>query len=398
MKVCFDTFGCRLNRAEALALEAGFLARGWTTTDRHADANLIVVRGCSVTARAQRDCEKHIAHLRAKYPMKRLVVTGCLKDRRNEILLRDVKPATPTRTARAYLKVQDGCNGNCAFCIVPQFRGKSAAVDFDAVLDDAKRFLDAGYRELVVTGCNLSHYLSQGRRLPELVAALAELDGGAGFRVRLGSLEPSPVALETVRAAAAHANVCRYLHIPVQSGSDRILGAMRRPYTTRDVTALVHEAERLMPGLGLGCDILTGFPDEMDYDFLATQSLLTRLPFNKYHVFPFSERPGTVAARLPNAVPREIRHARAHAIADQGETARVRFVNGFKGKTVTIVVEDERRLAGWTSEYVWCEVGEEKANAFTHARGRGARQIRRRDLVEIAVKDVHGHVLAGDPV
>jgi len=153
-----------------------------------------------------------------------------------------------------------------------------------------------------------------------------------------------------------------------------------------------------MPGLGLGCDILTGFPDESDYDFLATESLLARLNFNKYHVFPFSERPGTVAARLPNAVPREIRHARARLIADKGEAARVRFVNGFKGKTVAIVVEDEQRLAGWTSEYVWCEVGEEKANAYTHARGKGARQIRRRDLVEIAVKDVHGHVLAGDPV
>ena len=398
MKVCFDTFGCRLNRAEALALEAGFLARGWTTTDSHADANLIVVRGCSVTARAQRDYERLIAHLREKYPMKRLIVTGCLKDRRNEILLRDVKPATSTRTARAYLKVQDGCNGTCAFCIVPQFRGKSAAVDFDEVLGSARRFLDAGYREIVVTGCNLSQYLSQGKRLPDLLAALAELDGGTGFRIRLGSLEPSPVAPETVRAVAAHANICRYLHIPVQSGSDRILGAMRRPYTTREVTALVREAENLMPGLGLGCDILTGFPDESDYDFLATQSLLARLKFNRFHVFPFSERPGTVAAQLPSAVPREIRHARAREIAAQGETARTRFINGFKGKTVAIVVEDEKRLAGWTSEYVWCEVGEKRAQPYVNARSPGARTIRRRDLVEIRVREVNGHVLVGDPV
>lgn len=398
MKVCFDTFGCRLNRAEALALEAGFLARGWTTTDSHADANLIVVRGCSVTARAQRDCERLIAHLREKYPMKRLIVTGCLKDRRNERLLRDVKPATSTRTARAYLKVQDGCNGTCAFCIVPQFRGKSAAVDFDEVLGSARRFLDAGYREIVVTGCNLSQYLSQGKRLPDLLAALAELDGGTGFRIRLGSLEPSPVAPETVRAVAAHANICRYLHIPVQSGSDRILGAMRRPYTTREVTALVREAENLMPGLGLGCDILTGFPDESDYDFLATQSLLARLKFNRFHVFPFSERPGTVAAQLPSAVPREIRHARAREIAAQGETARTRFINGFKGKTVAIVVEDEKRLAGWTSEYVWCEVGEKRAQPYVNARSPGARTIRRRDLVEIRVREVNGHVLVGDPV
>ena len=152
-----------------------------------------------------------------------------------------------------------------------------------------------------------------------------------------------------------------------------------------------------MPGLGLGCDILTGFPDESDYDFLATQSLLTRLKFNRLHVFPFSERPGTVAAQLPSAVPREIRHARAREIAAQGETARTRFINGFKGKTVAIVVEDEKRLAGWTSEYVWCEVGEERAQAYTHAHARG-RTIRRRDLVEIRVREVNGHVLVGDPV
>ena len=173
---------------------------------------------------------------------------------------------------------------------------------------------------------------------------------------------------------------------------------MRRPYLTRDVTALVHEAERLMPGLGLGCDVLTGFPDEMDYDFLATQMLLTRLKFNRFHVFPFSERPGTVAAQLPHPVPREIRRAHAHEIAAQGDAARTQFVNGFKGRTVAIVVEDEKRLAGWTSEYVWCEVGEERAKGYVNARGPGARPIRRRDLVEIRVREANGHVLVGDPV
>ena len=393
MKVCFDTFGCRLNRAEALALEAGFIARGWTTTERHSDADLVVVRGCSVTARAQRDCERHVAHLREKYPMKRIVVTGCMNDRRNESILRDIRPGVSVRTARAYLKVQDGCNGQCAFCIVPRFRGQSASVDFDQALGDARRFLDAGYREIVVTGCNLAQYLSHGKRLPELVAALAELDGGKGHRIRLGSLEPSAAALDTVRAVAGHANVCRYLHIPVQSGSDRILGAMRRPYTTRDAVAVVGEARRLMPDLGLGCDIMAGFPDEMDYDFLATQSLLARLAFNKYHVFPFSERPGTVAAKLPNPVPREIRHGRAREIAAMGEESRGKFAGGFKGKKVTVVVEDEKRLAGWTSEYVWCEVGDKNAKAYALARN-----LRRRDLVEILVREVDGHVLRGIPV
>ena len=409
MKVCFETFGCRLNRAEALEEEAKYLARGWTRTESHAEADLIVVRGCSVTARAQRDCERLIAHIREKYPLKRLLVTGCLTDAKKNYAVREFAarsgnpgastavPAVPTRTARAYLKVQDGCSGACAFCIVPQFRGKATSVPQADVLARAQAFLDAGYHELVLTGCNLVQYNDAGVRLPALVAALSDLCGTTA-RIRLGSVEPGPVARELVGLMAERANVCRFLHIPVQSGSDRILSAMRRPYKKRDVEELVKEAVRRMPDLGLGCDILTGFPDEMDYDFMSTKFLLTRLPFTKAHVFPYSERPGTVAATLPNAVPKEIRSLRAHEIAAQMEDARVRYIKRFKGRTVQVLVEDEKTLAGWTSEYVWCQVGEDKAKVFTRDRGHTERRIRRRDLVTILVREVNGHVLTGDPV
>ena len=174
MKVCLETFGCRLNRAEALEMEARFLARGWTRTERHDDADMIVVRGCSVTSRAQKDCERLVEHIRRKYPNKRLVVTGCLKDHRNEHWLRDLSgDPVPTSTARAYLKVQDGCGASCAFCIVPQFRGRPRSVPFQDAIDKAKRFIDAGYHEIVVTGCNLSQYAADGKALPDLVDALA---------------------------------------------------------------------------------------------------------------------------------------------------------------------------------------------------------------------------------
>ena len=142
MKVCFETFGCRLNRAEALEIEAAFLARGWTRTERHDDADMIIVRGCSVTARAQADCERLIAHIRNKYPFKRVVVTGCIKNHSNERWLKDLvtgQGPAPTRTARAYLKIQDGCSGQCSFCIVPTFRGKAKSVPFDDVVAGAKR-------------------------------------------------------------------------------------------------------------------------------------------------------------------------------------------------------------------------------------------------------------------
>lgn len=359
MKVCFETFGCRLNKAEALEMEAAYLAKGWARTERHAEADLFVVRGCSVTARAQRDCERLIDHLKRHYPRTPLRVCGCLPQKSRALAQPAAAPRTadeaapvPTRTARAYLKVQDGCSGRCTFCIVPKFRGASASVPFGAVLDKARRFVDAGYRELVVTGCNLALYASEGKRLPDLVAALADVS--ADCRVRLGSLEPGACALETVRAMAERTNVCRFLHVPVQSGSNRILAAMKRPYLVRDVEALVATATKLLPNLGLGCDVMTGFPDESDFDFAATEGLLRRLPFNHAHVFPYSERPGTLAAAFGGALPKAVRTARAHRLAEQVARSRALFARRFLGREVEVVVEDEKQTSGWTGEYLRC--------------------------------------------
>ena len=362
MKVCFETFGCRLNKAEALEMEADYLARGWELTDRHDDADLFVVRGCSVTSRAQRDCEKLIEHLRKHYPKTPLRVCGCLAPRtphqapstkhQAPSTKHQAPTPTPTRTAKAYLKVQDGCSGACTFCIVPHFRGASRSIPFDEVLDRAKRFVDAGYHEIDVTGCNLALYASGGKRLPELVAALADVSPSC--RIRLGSVEPGSCARETVAAMAAHENVCRFLHVPVQSGSNRILQAMRRPYLVRDVEQLATDAMKLLPDLGLGCDVMTGFPGESEGDFAATEGMLRNLPFNLAHVFPYSKRPGTLAAAFMGEVPRHVRSARAHRLAALVDERRLRYARRFLGRIVEIVVESETETVGWTGEYLRC--------------------------------------------
>ena len=386
MKVCFETFGCRLNRAEALAQEAGFASRGWKTTEAHADADLIVVRGCSVTARAQRDCEKLVEHIIAKYPNKRVVVTGCLKEKRNEAILRDLTlDEIPMKTARAYLKVQDGCSGNCTFCIVPQFRGRAASVDFEAVLDKAKRFIDAGYHEIVVTGCNLSQYSSQGRRIADLVAALARLDDGC--RVRVSSIEPGPAASELVDAMADDANICRYLHLPIQSGANMILAAMRRPYSMKTVEDITSKALVKMPHIAIGCDLMVGFPGEGELEMLATRTLFRRIPIARAHIFSYSERPGTVAATYPNEVPREIRHSRAHELAGIADQERTRYAKKFVGREVEIVVEDENAVAGWTGEYLWCQAQNDIAERFRQ---------KRRERVKMRVVKAQGHMLIGN--
>lgn len=388
MKVCFETFGCRLNRSEALSLEAGFVARGWQTTDSHAEADLIVVRGCSVTARAQHDCEKLIEHIAEKYPTKRLVVTGCMQKKRNEAILRDVSlTEVPMSTSRAYLKVQDGCSGGCTFCIVPHFRGKAQSVDFQSVLDGGRRFIDAGYREIVVTGCNLSQYNSGGRRIAALVDALASLD--ARCRVRVSSIEPSAAAEELVDAMADNANICRYIHLPVQSGSNLILSAMRRPYFVKTVEAIVHRALAKMPFVAIGCDLMTGFPGEHDLEALATRTLFQRIHISRAHVFVYSERPGTAAATLPDEIPVEVRRERARELSDIADRERSRFAKKMIGREVEIVVEDEQSVAGWTGEYLWCRAQHESLPRF---------RCKRRERQVMRVIRADGHVLVGVPV
>jgi threonylcarbamoyladenosine tRNA methylthiotransferase MtaB len=388
MKVCFETFGCRLNRAEALDDEAKFLARGWTLTEKHSDADLIVIRGCSVTARAQHDCERLIGHIRRKYPLKRLVLTGCLAARNENFKLRETDAksvpasAVPVRTARAYLKVQDGCSGKCTFCIVPKFRGTSRSEPFNEVLAKAKRFIDAGYREIVVTGCNLSLYASSGVRLDGLVAALAEIDPSC--RVRLGSLEPSPVAEKVLEVMEAHENICRFLHIPIQSCSPGVLTMMKRPYTMRDVEKLVSGAERRFPLISIGCDLIAGFPGESELDHLATRSFLQRHRFTNAHVFPYSERPGTPAENFPGALAREIRKARARELAAVIENRRAEFARSFIGRIVEAVIEDEKECAGWTAEYLWCKC-------------KGGR-TKRKGVQRVKVISNENHVLIGSPI
>lgn len=400
MNICFETFGCRLNRAEALEDEAKSLAKGHSVVDSHAKADLVVVRGCSVTARAQHDCEQLVRHLREKYPAKRIFVTGCLPGAKKLDISRlaqarqdaSSQPPVPTRTARAYLKVQDGCSCGCTFCIVPKFRGEPTSVPFGDVLDKARRFIDAGYREIVVTGCNLTLYSSDGRRLPDLVAALAAISPEC--RVRLGSVEPGPLAMELVRAMSENANVCRFLHLSVQSGSDRILAAMRRPYHVRDVDALADEATRLMPLLGLGCDLIAGFPDETEMDFRLTKGLLGRHPFSNVHAFPYSERPGTLAAAMVHEkIAPDVRSRRAHELADVGASSRQRAAKRFVGRVVEAVVERDSPLSGWTGEYFWIEASRP---SDASPEGRLGKSLRKQ-AVKFAVRSAHGGVLYGEP-
>lgn len=368
MNVAFKTFGCRLNIAESLEMEAAFEAAGHQVVPiPHPDCAIdptfapdwIIVRGCSVTARAQRDCEKEIARLSRQFPSAKIWRTGCLAGA-EKIPVQMAGGAVPMATSRAYLKVQDGCSGRCAFCIVPQFRGPPVSVPFAHVLERARALIAAGYRELVVTGCNLSLYRDSGNDLPQLLAALAELSPAPGsspvHRVRIGSIEPGICDKALVDAIAAHPNICPFLHISLQSASPSVLKRMNRPYTIDAVARLCAEARRRIgPHFALGADVIAGFPGETQSDFAATLSFLREIPFTHIHAFPFSERPGTPAASMPGAMPRAIRLERARELNLAARELNAAFARSFIGRTVEVCVE-AGGLEGRTAEYLHCRL------------------------------------------
>jgi len=423
MKVAFVTFGCRLNHAESLDLEARYRAAGHEIIDlggprpvaaeepvtggprpvaaeepvtggpRSCAAetpDLILVRGCSVTAKAQRDCEKTIAHLRARFPTSEIRPIGCLPNagpvptigpvpQKNMGKIPGTGPknlgSVPMQTSRAYLKIQDGCNGKCSFCIVPYFRGTPVSVPFREIMVRTKSFLAAGYREIVLTGCNLSLYHSGNHNLATLLAALAELgsvpqtggprscaaenSGGprscAAARIRIGSLEPGPWCDNILDVMAEHPNICRFLHLSLQSGSDRVLKRMNRPYEITWAERFCTMArERLGPDLALGADIITGFPGETDEDFEATRAFLKRHAFSNLHVFPYSERPGTPAATMDGSIPRSVRLVRARNLTAIGRVQRAAFAQTFLGREVEVCVERGGEH-GWTNAYLPCK-------------------------------------------
>ena len=377
MRVAFVTFGCRLNHAEVLDMEARFAAAGHQIVDLGSvpivsqgtvPIDMIIVRGCSVTAKAQKDCEKEISRLRRLYPSSQIVPTGCLPGTVPTALVGTVPTAlagtVPMATSRAYLKVQDGCSGKCSFCIVPQFRGHPVSLPFDAILDRARAFLEAGFRELVVTGCNLALYRDWGTDPSDLGTDPSDSDRGTDLsntihRIRIGSLEPGFCEERLIDTLSAHPNICRSIHISLQSGSNRILRLMNRPYTAEAVAAFCRNVrERVGERCAFGADVIAGFPGETEADHEATKRLLRMETaggpvFSNLHVFPYSERPGTPAADFPDAIPAAVRKMRAKELEAIGRQNREAFVKRFDGQDVIICIEKDGH--GWTDEYLRLE-------------------------------------------
>jgi threonylcarbamoyladenosine tRNA methylthiotransferase MtaB len=254
---------------------------------------------------------------------------------------------------RANLKVQDGCNFMCSFCIIPFSRGHERSRHLGDLVREAKALVARGHREIVITGVNVGRYNHNGHSFMDAIRSLEQVPGLA--RIRISSIEPTTIPDELLERMAGGSKVCPYLHVPLQSGDDAILKAMNRRYSTRDYAAFIDRAIKQVPKVGLGTDVMVGFPGETDEAFERTRSFLVDLPFAYFHVFSYSPRPGTGSLKLPGKVSANTVKSRSHALSSLSRGKRLDFYLRHVGQTVSVLFESRNKhglFTGLTANYV----------------------------------------------
>lgn len=399
MKVHLASLGCKLNQAEMDDLARALGARGWRLAAPQ-DADVIVLNSCAVTAEAERKSRQAIHRLRSLYPAARLVVTGCLADLWPETARRtgadlvvdnDAKPhldallaswtglepggaRTARRRTRAFVRIQDGCDNACAYCIVRVARGPSRSRSPEDVLADVAARVAEGHLEVVLTGVNIGAYGVErvGPDLGDLTRAILAETGIR--RLRWSSVEPWDMKPAWL-GLFSNSRLCPHLHLPLQSGSDRILERMGRRYTSAAFLDLTRAAYAAIADLAITTDIIAGFPGETEADHVATMRLMKEAGFARAHVFPFSPRPNTAAADMPDPVPPAEARTRAAALRGLSRELERHFQRRLVGKTVEVLWEVQRgeTFSGLTTNYVRVETrcGRNLANTITPTRIEG---------------------------
>jgi threonylcarbamoyladenosine tRNA methylthiotransferase MtaB len=381
-------FGCRAAQSEGAAIQDELVGGGANISKSPYDANVVVVNSCTVTEEADRDVRQLIRRVTARSPETRIIVTGCYAQRapdelaalpgvqyvvgnshkplvgrlamnvlndpfitggRAEVFCSDIflEQELKARTysgsggrTRAIVKVQDGCNANCSFCVIPSVRGRSRSMDPNAVLAEVRTLVQRGYKEIVLSGIHLGTY---GRDLDSETSLLAlirrmldEIPDLA--RIRLSSIEPLEVTPEIVSLVAEEPRLAHHFHIPLQSGSRRVLREMRRPYVPSYYAELAQTIRSRISDAAIGADVMVGFPGESDEDFSETFRLIESSPLTYLHVFPYSSRPGTPAENMSAPVPSHVAQFRAKALRRLIEARNVAFRSSMIGRNLEVLV------------------------------------------------------------
>ena len=394
--VFFFTLGCKVNQYESEAMEKIFLAAGYALAEDVSKADVVVVNTCAVTALSTQKSRQMIRRFIRVNPDALTVVIGCyaqnspdeiskiegvdviigtsertkiveivekaLADREKIMRVTNVEnisefeelPHTPQRT-RAFLKIEDGCNNFCSYCIIPYVRGRVRSRSLESIRAECEELADAGYREIVLTGIHIGAYGYDFKNKITLADAVKTvLDAANPFRLRLGSIESTEMTDALIDLMKSDSRICNHVHLPLQSGCDETLKAMRRPYTTKNFAALTERLVKEIPDISIGTDLIAGFPGESDKNFDETIDFIKSQPFSKIHVFPFSSREGTVAASMPNHVDAQIKKLRATRALEISASKEKSFAEKLIGRTFEIIAETEENgfIDGLTKNYV----------------------------------------------
>lgn len=389
-RVAITTLGCKVNQFESASFATGFAEQDCTVVPFHAEADIYVINTCTVTAKAGQQSRQLIRQALRRNPEARVVVTGCYAQMDPETVLDLaekpviiigngnkhllVETALAARQAdlvmmmgqirrkaeicdlpvrrfsgrtRAFLRVQDGCNNFCSYCIVPFTRGRSRSQPLAGVLHQASVFAEEGYQELVVTGINVGKYgldLAEGETIYSLLDRLCT--GFPRLRIRLSSIEPTEANDALLGLMTRHANFMPHLHIPLQSGDDAVLARMNRHYSRAEFAAVIEQVHQALPEAAIGCDVLCGFPGETAAEAENTCQLLAELPISYLHVFPYSRRPGTLAGVYGQHLPGPVKDERVWRLRALDGELRQRFYARNLGRTLRVLVERRQRKGG----------------------------------------------------
>jgi threonylcarbamoyladenosine tRNA methylthiotransferase MtaB len=410
-RIAFHTLGCKLNFSETSTLARQFADAGYSRVEMEDAPDVLVINTCSVTEQADKKCRNIVSRAVRSNPDVFVAVVGCYAQLKPEEIaaipgvnlvlgagqkfnlvdhvqqqklitepaihvgeIKDVKDFIPSFSAgdrtRTFLKVQDGCNYFCAFCTIPLARGRSRSATLEETIAQAQKAIDAGAKEIVLTGVNIGDYGTQhNTNLLTLIEKLDRLQGVERFRI--SSIEPNLLSNEIIDFVATSDKFMPHFHIPLQSGSDEILRLMRRRYRTSLYRERIDRIIQAMPNACIGIDVITGFPGETDERFEETRQFLIDLPAAYLHVFTYSERDNTTALRIADVVPQETRHRRTIELRMLSDKKKRAFYDRFIGSQQRILWEgsdDEGVMYGFSENYLkvsqpWSS---EAVNNITH--------------------------------
>ncbi len=399
--VAFHTLGCKVNQYDTQAMLEKFREAGYAIVPWNEDADVYVVNTCTVTGTGDKKSMQIARRLRREHPLSEVVLCGCLAQRKGAALLdtgarlilgtqhrgevvtlleKAVKDGTQmcavdALTAetpfeelnitdqedhtRAIMKIQEGCNNHCTYCIIPSVRGSIRSRPLEDVVREAQKLADAGYKELVLTGIHLTSYgrdLQENVGLIDAIEAVQAIDGVE--RIRLGSLEPGVATEEFARRLGQCSKVCPQFHLALQSGSDTVLARMARRYNTAMYLRSAEHLRSVFPMAAFTTDVLTGFPGETEAEYQETCAFVEKMAYARIHVFPYSQREGTKAAVMPGQLTREEKERRARGLIALGERLASAYQEKWLGRKSTVLLEEQlpEGWVGYTPEYIRVQV------------------------------------------